>query len=272
MNNQAQKPQNIGLELNNLEETRVNYTKLFERIKQSDVYRKISTSLQHILAEFDQRYEQMTEDEIKKYEFANKGDGHCFYHTVLRYIFDNKDYLDKTLTELLPIDFDPSIPNSQTPQTIVKLRELLRQYKLNQRYMKEGDKVDTYYLTTIKMAKENKPLTSNLYAGDIDQDEVQHMAEMLNINIIAFTGRDNAHRWNPRITIPYLDTNFSSEVLLRRTLFMHNQNSNHFNTLYTKEQYETLISKEHRNFTKFGGKRKKSYTRKNRKIIKKRKH
>jgi len=139
--------------------------------------------------------------------------------------------------------------------------------------MKEGDKIDTYYRTTIEMAKRNKYLDTNLYAGHIDQDESLHMAEMLKINIIAYDQNQmQEHMWIPYITQPYLDVEFKGDLLLHRTLIMDNTNNIHFNTLYTKDQYDTLISPQARNVIQIGGKRKKSYTRKKKKIIKKRKH
>lgn len=251
------------------------------------LYKKIKTDTES----YD--YPVKVIDELKKmqqtknmYQVANAGDGHCFYHTILRYIYDNKKYLDDTgvtvilnnkkikTTELLPQDFNPSIPKIQTPNTIVKLRESLREYKLRHMYMKEGDKIDTYYRTTIEMAKQNKYLDERLYAGHIDEDEVQHMIEMLKINIIGYdsTHQMQEHWWKPYITQPYLDVEFKGDLLLHRTLIMDNTNNIHFNTLYTKDQYDTLISPQESNVIKIGGKRKKSYTRKKKKIIKKRKH
>ena len=253
-------------------------------------YKKLYQTIQQDTESYD--YPANVIDEFKKmqqtknmYQVANAGDGHCFYHTILRYIYDNKKYLDDTgdtvilnnkkikTTELLPEDFNPSIPKIQTPNTIVKLRESLHQYKLRHKYMKEGDKIDTYYRTTIEMAKRNKYLDTNLYAGHIDQDESLHMAEMLKINIIAYDQNQmQEHMWIPYITQPYLDVEFKGDLLLHRTLIMDNTNNIHFNTLYTKDQYDTLISPQARNVIQIGGKRKKSYTRKKKKIIKKRKH
>lgn len=262
----------------NMNAYNVDYKKLYQTIQQD-------TESYHYPANVIDKLKDMQRTK-NMYQVANAGDGHCFYHTILRYIYDNKKYLDDTgdtvilnnkkikTTELLPEDFNPSIPKIQTPNTIVKLRESLHQYKLRHKYMKEGDKIDTYYRTTIEMAKQNKYLDERLYAGHIDEDEVQHMIEMLKINIIGYdsTHQMQQHWWKPYITQPYLDVDFKGDLLLHRTLIMDNTSNIHFNTLYTKDQYDTLISPQESNVIKIGGKRKKSYTRKKKKIIKKRKH
>ena len=262
----------------NMNDYNVDYKKLYQTIQQD-------TESYHYPANVIDKLKDMQRTK-NMYQVANAGDGHCFYHTILRYIYDNKKYLDDTgdtvilnnkkikTTELLPEDFNPSIPKIQTPNTIVKLRESLHQYKLRHKYMKEGDKIDTYYRTTIEMAKQNKYLDERLYAGHIDEDEVQHMIEMLKINIIGYdsTHQMQEHWWKPYITQPYLDVDFKGDLLLHRTLIMDNTSNIHFNTLYTKDQYDTLISPQARNVIQIGGKRKKSYTRKKKKIIKKRKH
>ena len=263
----------------NMNAYNVDYKKLYQTIQQDT-----DIESYHFPKNVINKLKEMQETK-NIYQVANAGDGHCFYHTILRYIYDNRKYLDDTgdtvilnnkkikTTELLPDDFNPSIPNIQTPDTIVKLRESLRQYKLRHIYMKEGDKIDTYYLKTIEMAKRNKYLDETLYAGDIDQVESLHMAEMLKINIIAYDQNQmQEHMWIPYITQPYLDVDFEGKLLLHRTLIMDNTNNIHFNTLYTKEQYKSLISPQASNVIKIGGKRKKSYTRKKKKIIKKRKH
>ena len=74
------------------------------------------------------------------------------------------------------------------------------------------------------MAKRNKYLDTNLYAGHIDEDEVQHMIEMLKINIIGYdsTHQMQEHWWKPYITQPYLDVDFKGDLLLHRTLIMDN--------------------------------------------------
>lgn len=192
-------------------------------------------------------------DETKIFEnVSNRGDGHCFYHTVLRFINDYRQYFQehgplivingehKTVDNLIPNGYDPE---QQEAKDIYLLRKsLLENYP--DRYSFSPNLYNDiqgkyFYLQALYDSWENEG-TSN-YAGDgiAGTMEFMDMANMLNICMVIWNPDFGA--WSLYLSTSDIqkglencgrgDANIANSQCCPLVLFINNKNKNHFDTL-----------------------------------------
>jgi hypothetical protein len=138
----------------------------------------------------------------------NAADGHCFYHTVLRFIHDaaNADpsnfFFDSLKNEFLPRGYNPM---EQQAQDVMKLR------KANLSELKKithGSPATSYkaYIDAIRESEEKRGVNSSSWAGNGPHEELefQAMANLLQICIVMWKTIPSKYSvtWIPQSFIP----------------------------------------------------------------------
>ena len=199
----------------------------------------------------------------------NRDDGHCFYHTILRYINDTQHFLKD---ELIPSNYNR---NKQTSQDVYKIRKFIIDNN-------EQFKID-FFTKALEESKNNQG-TSN-WAGNNNGEfdgsyEFQTVSNLLDICFIIwqinynlqystftcdFCGstdeigyecslcnklRNNVFTWSTYTPEThnhiFLDKPFDlSEKPWFGSLYIMNTNANHFDTLIPKIHNYKKISEEH---------------------------
>lgn len=187
---------------------------------------------------------------------VNKDDGHCFYHTILRYLNEK----EHSLSWVVPQDYNPK---RQRSKDVSILRGLL----INSNKLFQSD---DFFLEALNQSMNNKK-TDN-WAGMSDmlgQFEFIAMAELLNICLVIWQEDDFSGGWTWRVFNPP-STIMDQEILLNReefcphVLYIHNTDGNHFNTLLPNTKSESSGGKKNINLklikkSKFTKKRKNKY-------------
>jgi hypothetical protein len=170
-------------------------------------------------------------------ELINEGDGHCFYHALLRYISDNKDYFrfpvecidtgghkyDVVANMIVPDDYNPGnidVINEVRRKAISELRKMV--------YAKIDEKIEAME-KAIKDAEKGDGTT--VYAGDGDEREFQAAADALKTTIIIARPDSGLFQLIHPGNDPLVNANSLDLKKQQSVLYLINTNTNHFNTL-----------------------------------------
>jgi hypothetical protein len=174
-------------------------------------------------------------DFIKKH---SPGDGHCFYHAVLQYIYFTypKPYAAK-IKSIFPIDYDNS---NKKPSDVSKLRNAVVQ---------ELEKKIDHVYTGITLSKnmvenrivaqavslDNRSVASFGYATNID---FQAVSDFLQICIIVYTPTNNWEIYSPKekisdIQVDTRNLNIKATRCDPKTImYIADNGNNHFDNLF----------------------------------------
>ena len=170
-------------------------------------------------------------------ELINKDDGHCFYHALLRYISDNKDYFRfpveciDTGGHKYNVVANMIVPDNYNPGNIDNINEVRRKAISDLRKMvyAEIGEENKAMEKAIKDAEQGNG--TDMYAGDGHESEFQAAADALKTTIII--ARPDVKLFqlihpgnNPLVNANNLDLKTQKSVL-----YLINTNTNHFNTL-----------------------------------------
>jgi hypothetical protein len=202
----------------------------------------------------------------------NKGDGHCFYHTVLRFINDHQKYFNsvklgngENVSSLLPGDYNPE---NQKSKDIYMLRKaLIDNYR--DRYKsrpKEGTRKgieNAFYEKALNHAKLGLGTRNWAGNGDLSEQEFTDMALLLKACIIIWQKNEYTRKWQWSIfnseeggkfinNCGTDDPDISSKKCCPVILFGYNSGGVHFDTLIpkvisSKVKKKTTISKSRSN-------------------------